>query len=151
MTASWACNYLQNAAATTYKKFLQFYAKRSCKKHMYSLVFLQNTLSLDISIFLYQNSFNQNKSAIPLKNHICWNLHSFKLRCNIGNNQVIGMFISCIVLYRYFTRSFPSVFSFLIYYYFNHNFSLPRSLSPVPFHSFSSNVFLLVFAILAAT
>nr|WP_294648844.1 hypothetical protein [uncultured Blautia sp.] len=32
MTASWACNYLQNAAATTYKKFLQFYAKRSCKK-----------------------------------------------------------------------------------------------------------------------
>ena len=118
---------------------------------MYSLVFVQNTLSLDISIFLYQNSFNQNKSAIPLKNHICWNLHSFKLRCNIGNNQVIGMFISCIVLYRYFTRSFPSVFSFLIYYYFNHNFSLPRSLSPVPFHSFSSNVFLLVFAILAAT
>ena len=33
MTASRACNYLQNAAATTYKKFLQFYAKRSCKKH----------------------------------------------------------------------------------------------------------------------
>lgn len=33
MTASQACNYLQNAAATTYKKFLQFYAKRSCKKH----------------------------------------------------------------------------------------------------------------------
>lgn len=32
MTASRACNYLQNAAATTYKKFLQFYAKRSCKK-----------------------------------------------------------------------------------------------------------------------
>lgn len=35
MTASRACNYLQNAAATTYKKFLQFYAKRSCKKHLY--------------------------------------------------------------------------------------------------------------------
>ena len=34
MTASRACNYLQNAAATTYKKFLQFYAKRSCKKHL---------------------------------------------------------------------------------------------------------------------
>ena len=33
MTASRACSYLQNAAATTYKKFLQFYAKRSCKKH----------------------------------------------------------------------------------------------------------------------
>ena len=32
MTASRACNYLQNAAATTYKKFLQFYAKRSCQK-----------------------------------------------------------------------------------------------------------------------
>ena len=32
MTASRACNYLHNAAATTYKKFLQFYAKRSCKK-----------------------------------------------------------------------------------------------------------------------
>ena len=31
--ASWACNYLQNVVATTYKKFLQFYAKRSCKKH----------------------------------------------------------------------------------------------------------------------
>lgn len=35
MTASRACNYLQNAAATTYKKFLQFYAKRSCKKQVY--------------------------------------------------------------------------------------------------------------------
>lgn len=35
MTASRACNYLQNAAATTYKKFLQFYAKRSCKKHLF--------------------------------------------------------------------------------------------------------------------
>lgn len=34
MTASRACNYLQNAAATTYKKFLQFYAKRSCKKQL---------------------------------------------------------------------------------------------------------------------
>ena len=34
MTASRACNYLQNAAATTYKKFLQFYAKRSCKKQV---------------------------------------------------------------------------------------------------------------------
>ena len=31
--ASRACNYLQNAVAMTYKKFLQFYAKRSCKKH----------------------------------------------------------------------------------------------------------------------
>ena len=30
--ASRACNYLQNVVATTYKKFLQFYAKRSCKK-----------------------------------------------------------------------------------------------------------------------
>lgn len=35
MTASRACNYLQNAAATTYKKFLQFYAKRSCKKQLH--------------------------------------------------------------------------------------------------------------------
>lgn len=32
MPASRACNYLQNVVATTYKKFLQFYAKRSCKK-----------------------------------------------------------------------------------------------------------------------
>lgn len=42
MTASRACNYLQNAAATTYKKFLQFYAKRSCKKQSFfmKLVFL---------------------------------------------------------------------------------------------------------------
>lgn len=38
MTASRACNYLQNAAATTYKKFLQFYAKRSCKKHSYTVI-----------------------------------------------------------------------------------------------------------------
>lgn len=38
MTASRACNYLQNAAATTYKKFLQFYAKRSCKKQPGTLV-----------------------------------------------------------------------------------------------------------------
>ena len=30
--ASRACNYLHNVAATTYKKFFQFYAKRSCKK-----------------------------------------------------------------------------------------------------------------------
>ena len=43
MTASRACNYLQNAAATTYKKFLQFYAKRSCKKQ--SMVRIQNILS----------------------------------------------------------------------------------------------------------
>ena len=32
--ASRACNYLQNVGATTYKKFLQFYAKKSCKKHL---------------------------------------------------------------------------------------------------------------------
>ena len=37
MTASRACNYLENAAATTYKKFLQFYAKRSCKKQLTDL------------------------------------------------------------------------------------------------------------------
>ena len=43
MTASWACNYLQNAAATTYKKFLQFYAKRSCKKH--TLIILKSGIS----------------------------------------------------------------------------------------------------------
>ena len=36
--ASRACNYLQNVAATTYKKFLQFYAKRSCKKHLRSVL-----------------------------------------------------------------------------------------------------------------
>ena len=29
----WSCNYLQNAGATTYKNFLQFYAKKACKKH----------------------------------------------------------------------------------------------------------------------
>lgn len=28
-----SCNYLQNVGATTYKKFLQFYAKKACKKH----------------------------------------------------------------------------------------------------------------------
>ena len=28
-----SCNYLQNAGATTYKNFLQFYAKKACKKH----------------------------------------------------------------------------------------------------------------------
>ena len=28
----WSCNYLQNAGATTYKNFLQFYAKKACKK-----------------------------------------------------------------------------------------------------------------------
>ena len=27
-----SCNYLQNVGATTYKKFLQFYAKKACKK-----------------------------------------------------------------------------------------------------------------------
>ena len=27
------CNYLQNVGATTYKNFLQFYAKSACKKH----------------------------------------------------------------------------------------------------------------------
>ena len=43
MTASRACNYLQNAAATTYKKFLQFYAKRSCKKQKY-----ENNVNTDI-------------------------------------------------------------------------------------------------------
>lgn len=30
----WSCNYLQNAGATTYKNFLQFYAKKACKKHL---------------------------------------------------------------------------------------------------------------------
>ena len=35
MPASRACNYLQNVVATTYKKFLQFYAKRSCKKQSF--------------------------------------------------------------------------------------------------------------------
>lgn len=29
----WSCNYLQNVGATTYKNFLQFYAKKACKKH----------------------------------------------------------------------------------------------------------------------
>ena len=29
-----SCNYLQNVGATTYKKFLQFYAKKACKKHI---------------------------------------------------------------------------------------------------------------------
>ena len=28
-----SCNYLQNVGATTYKNFLQFYAKKACKKH----------------------------------------------------------------------------------------------------------------------
>ncbi|MGO5231473.1 hypothetical protein ACTQ1U_10490, partial [Thermoguttaceae bacterium LCP21S3_D4] len=32
----WSCNYLQNAGATTYKNFLQFYAKKACKKHQSS-------------------------------------------------------------------------------------------------------------------
>ena len=27
-----SCNYLQNVGATTYKNFLQFYAKKACKK-----------------------------------------------------------------------------------------------------------------------
>ena len=45
MTASRACNYLQNAAATTYKKFLQFYAKRSCKKQFGELkIYLQERI-----------------------------------------------------------------------------------------------------------
>lgn len=52
MTASRACNYLQNAAATTYKKFLQFYAKRSCKKHCvvleYSILFPALTFFLNV-------------------------------------------------------------------------------------------------------
>lgn len=38
--ASRACNYLQNVVATTYKKFLQFYAKRSCKKQFSSIQLL---------------------------------------------------------------------------------------------------------------
>ena len=29
-----SCNYLQNVGATTYKKFLQFYAKKACKKQV---------------------------------------------------------------------------------------------------------------------
>jgi len=29
-----SCNYLQNVGATTYKKFLQFYAKKACKKQL---------------------------------------------------------------------------------------------------------------------
>ena len=52
MTASRACNYLQNAAATTYKKFLQFYAKRSCKKHLP----VPSTVSIYILLLLYEMS-----------------------------------------------------------------------------------------------
>ena len=32
-----SCNYLQNVGATTYKKFLQFYAKKACKKQKQEL------------------------------------------------------------------------------------------------------------------
>ena len=49
--ASRACNYLQNLAATTYKKFLQFYAKRSCKKQKKGLT-LYRTISHPLDIKL---------------------------------------------------------------------------------------------------
>ena len=41
--ASRACNYLQNVVATTYKKFLQFYAKKVCKKHSIYYCFSETT------------------------------------------------------------------------------------------------------------
>ena len=50
MTASRACNYLQNAAATTYKKFLQFYAKRSCKKQLRALAISISASRLTIGL-----------------------------------------------------------------------------------------------------
>lgn len=57
MTASRACNYLQNAAATTYKKFLQFYAKRSCKKQ---------TGIPDSTLQNYENGTTPNFSTLEI-------------------------------------------------------------------------------------
>ena len=49
------CNYLQNVGATTYKNFLQFYAKSACKKHTHpSQTETIHTQAANISVFCEQ-------------------------------------------------------------------------------------------------
>ena len=59
----WSCNYLQNAGATTYKNFLQFYAKKACKKQTYVKGKTILTLDGDVS------SINAHKIIIDGKEY----------------------------------------------------------------------------------
>ena len=68
MTASRACNYLQNAAATTYKKFLQFYAKRSCKKQIEHIeLLMERNIKWNYPTYLaiMEEKINITTSIIP--------------------------------------------------------------------------------------
>ena len=79
MTASRACNYLQNAAATTYKKFLQFYAKRSCKKHFTDFCKSVNAIqSMSKTGYPYDNAPMERYFNAP-KNE-CTNLYKFQTK-----------------------------------------------------------------------
>ena len=53
----WSCNYLQNAGATTYKNFLQFYAKKACKKHagisVFPIQLLEAFILFALAVFFY--------------------------------------------------------------------------------------------------
>ena len=86
MTASRACNYLQNAAATTYKKFLQFYAKRSCKKHSFMVVFISDVFSLSGVFFFTIELF-----CIPTK---------FPIRINETITTIIAIPFLFFICYR---------------------------------------------------
>ena len=55
------CNNLQNVVATTYKKVLQLYAKRACKKHIYG-----NKLDKIILYGSYARGDNTEESDIDI-------------------------------------------------------------------------------------
>lgn len=56
-----SCNYLQNVGATTYKNFLQLYAKKACKKHINTYHTVTTCLTTQEQ---YQNVYKRNDKQV---------------------------------------------------------------------------------------
>ena len=81
------CRKVQNVVATTYKKFLQFYAKRSCKKHL--LHTITDEREIKILFELLEKRNEQRKSTIVCSQRDPDNWKAMILNDEVSANSIM--------------------------------------------------------------
>lgn len=114
-----SCNYLQNVDATTYKKFLQFYAKKACKKHspvlirqfLYRIIFHCFPLLCQRIIYYRVEYYFHLLRSLP--EDLCNNLHLMQIRKRFDHLSALLQSISVIfhlysLVVLYWQNSLPN-------------------------------------------